>query len=131
MLQWRRIQTALSEWDRLLESFEDRTLFQSAAWLRFLQQCVHGELVFAALEDGKQACGYFAGIIVTKLGLRILGSPLPGWTTSYMGMALQPGVSRMQAFEALIEFAFRELRCVHLEFMDRHLLSIGTSQNSK
>ncbi len=63
-------------------------------------------------------------LVVRKLGLKILGSPFPGWTTSYMGMNLLPDVSRRQALESLIRWAFEDLGCVHLEIMDRHL-SIG------
>jgi hypothetical protein len=38
-----------------------------------------------------------------------------------MGFNLADGVPRMQAFEALRPFAFRELGCAHLEVMDRQL----------
>jgi hypothetical protein len=53
--------------------------------------------------------------------MRIFGSPLPGWTTMYMGFVLEPGVPRWEALEALRAFAFDELGCVHLEVVDRHL----------
>src|SRR4029077_20026021 len=79
------------------------------------------EPVVARLRNGEQTLGYFVGLIVRKFGLRILGSPFPGWTTSYMGLCLSPGTSRRLAVEALIHFAFQELRCVHLEIMDRNL----------
>ncbi|HEX5824555.1 MAG TPA: GNAT family N-acetyltransferase, partial [Candidatus Limnocylindrales bacterium] len=71
--------------------------------------------------DGGRAIGAFAGMIVRKAGMKILGSPFPGWTTPYMGLSLAPGASRRQAVEALVAFAFGELGCVHLELMDRHL----------
>jgi len=38
-----------------------------------------------------------------------------------MGLPLSPGVDRPLAVQALIEFAFQDLRCVHLEMMDRNL----------
>lgn len=46
---------------------------------------------------------------------------MPGWTTSYMGFNLEPGVSRRAATEALLELAFSSLSCAHLELWDRHL----------
>jgi len=64
-------------------------------------------------------------MIVTKFGMRILGSPLPGWTTSYMGVVLQPEVSRVEALAALKRFAFEDLKCVHMEIMDRRIESRG------
>ena len=119
MLRWQRIQIGLDEWNKLLEEFPHRTVFQSAAWLGFLKDTVGGELIFANLRDGNASCGYFAGMIVRKFGLRILGSPLPGWTTSYMGLLLNPEISQLQALDELKRFAFEDLRCVHLEVMDR------------
>jgi CelD/BcsL family acetyltransferase involved in cellulose biosynthesis len=122
MLRWRRID-ALPDWDSLLQSFPDRTVFQSSSWLQFLRESTRGELVLAALRNGQADCGYFAGMVITRFGLRILGSPLPGWTTSYMGFALKPEVLHADALSALKRFAFEDLGCVHLEVMDRGIRS--------
>jgi hypothetical protein len=99
----------------------ERTLFQSHAWLNFLAETQNAQPVVAALKENSTTLGYFTGLIVQKFGFKILGSPLPGWTTSYMGFALKPGVSRQVAMEALLEFAHLRLGCIHLELMDRHL----------
>ena len=121
MLRWERIQLNLDQWNGILEAFPDRTLFQSVHWLRFLQETVAGELVFAVLRDRDAEHGYFVGMVVRKFGLRILGSPLPGWSTSYMGLLLKPGISRLDALNDLKRFAFEDLKCAHLEVMDRQL----------
>jgi hypothetical protein len=97
------------------------TIFQTPAWLRFLSQTQRGEPVFASVKDGPQTIGYFVGIIVRKFGFRILGSPFPGWSTDYMGFTLSAQADRHQAVQALIDYAFQELGCVHLEIMDRNL----------
>ena len=133
MLRWERLAISLDEWDRVLKEFPDRTLFQSASWLRFLEDGTRGELVLAVLHDGNAECGYFAGMVITKFGLRILGSPFPGWTTSYMGVVLRPGVSRFDAIAALRQFAFQDLKCVHMEIMDRRIdtLSADSTYRSR
>lgn len=104
-----------------LDSFEDRTIFQTKPWLDFVAEAQGAERVVARITDGNNTVGYFTGLVVRKLGLKILGSPFPGWTTLYMGFNLCPGVSRRAAMEALLDFAFRELRCAHLEIMDRRM----------
>jgi CelD/BcsL family acetyltransferase involved in cellulose biosynthesis len=119
MLRWERIQLNLDEWSRILEGFPDRTLFQSEHWLRFIRESMGGALVFAVLRDSGAERGYFVGMVVRKFGLRVVGSPLPGWTTSYMGLLLKPGTSRLEALNDLTRFAFEDLKCVHLEVMDR------------
>ncbi len=125
MLTFERIHLSLEKWASILQQFPDRTLYQSPPWLAFLEETQKGEIVIAALREGNAVLGYFAGLMIRRFGLRILGSPFPGWTTSYMGFVLEPEVSRTDAFEALKRFAFRDLRCSHLELMDRNLDVVG------
>src|SRR5262249_20212907 len=73
------------------------------------------------LRDGSSTMGYFTGLLVHKFGIRILGSPFPGWTTSYMGLNLLSDVTRRAAAQILTHLAFEDLGCMHLEFMDRNL----------
>lgn len=125
MLKFERVHPGPENWGSTLQQFPDRTLFQSPPWLSFLEETQNGEIVIAALRQGNAVLGYFTGLMIRRLGLRILGSPLPGWTTSYMGFVLEPEVPRRDALEALRHFAFRELRCSHLEVMDRNLTVSG------
>ncbi|MFH1017348.1 MAG: GNAT family N-acetyltransferase [Pseudomonadota bacterium] len=104
-----------------LESFDDRTVYQTDEWLRFVSRTQKAEPVLAVVVDGEATVGRFAGLIIRRFGIRILGSPFPGWTTSHMGFNLRPSVSRTDALAALRNFAFRNLRCAHLEVMDRRL----------
>jgi CelD/BcsL family acetyltransferase involved in cellulose biosynthesis len=121
MLRFERICLEPGEWKAVLENYPDRTVFQTPEWLKFLVNTQGGEPVLARLQEGSSTLGYFSGMVVQKFGFRILGSPFAGWTTAYMGMNLSTGVSRRAAVEALRTFAWNELRCVHLEFMDRRL----------
>jgi len=109
------------DWPANIDSKEAGTIYQTPAWLTFLSQTQNGEPIVAALREGSVTIGYFTGMIVRKFGVRILGSPFPGWSTDYMGFALSAGAGRPQAVQALLDFAFEELRCVHLEMMDRNL----------
>lgn len=101
--------------------FSGTSLFQSAPWIEFLSDVQHAEPVTAVLADGSDVLGRFTGLVVAKLGLTFLGSPLPGWTTPYMGFNLAPGVPRAVAARALADFAFKDLGAVHLELRDRWL----------
>jgi hypothetical protein len=79
------------------------------------------ESVVAALRENGETVGFFTGWTVRRYGIRILGSPFPGSTTSYTGFNILPKVSRARALEALADFAFHDLACLHLELMDRYL----------
>ena len=106
-----------------LDAFDDRIIFQTWPWINFIARTQNAEPIIAALREDNETLGYFTGLIVKKFGLKILGSPFPGWNTPYMGFNLKPGISRTIAMEALTEFAFNELKCHHLEMMDRGMTS--------
>lgn len=118
--RFERLNISFENWFTKINHYS-HTIFQTPAWLAFLSQTQNGEVVVAALKEKEATLGYFIGMIVRKFGLRILGSPFPGWSTSYMGFNLTAEVDRRQAVQALIDFAFDELGCVHLEMMDRNL----------
>jgi CelD/BcsL family acetyltransferase involved in cellulose biosynthesis len=104
-----------------LDAATDRTVAQTRAWLDFLAESQGAEPVVARVLDGTDPVGWFTGALVRRVGLRILGAPMRGWTTAAMGFNLAPGVDRTAAVEALAGFAFGDLRCVHLEVADRAL----------
>jgi glycosyltransferase involved in cell wall biosynthesis len=99
-----------------------KSFCQSAAWLRFLSETQGGETVIARLVDAGEVSGYFAGMMVSKFGAKILGSPFPGWSTPYMGLSLVNGTLPRDAVSELVRFALEDLHCHHLEFMDRDLV---------
>ena len=105
------------DWSHL-DAFEDRTFSQRSGWLEFVRQAQRGEIVVARLIDGEETVGYFTGIVVRRFGVRIMGSPFPGWATRDLGFNLAPGVERADAIAALLPFVFRELGCLHLELAD-------------
>jgi len=72
------------------------------------------------LRDGSQVLGYFTGLMISKFGVKVLGSSFPGWTTPYIGFNLKPGVSRRSALEAFGEVAWDDLKCLHMEVSDAY-----------
>jgi hypothetical protein len=104
-----------------MNAFADRVIFQTREWLQFVARTQRAEPVVAAVVDDGERVGYFSGLVVRRFGVRILGSPFPGWTTASMGFNLAEGVSRHTAAAALVPFAWGPLRCAHLEVKDRWL----------
>jgi hypothetical protein len=102
-------------------TFWDATVFQTREWLQFLAETQRATPICAEIRDGSSLVGYFTGLLFSRLGVRVLGSPFPGWTTMYMGFNLEPDVPRWLALEALPRFAFRELGTLHVEVGDPFL----------
>ena len=102
----------------LLDSFADRTVFQTREWLNFVAETQGATPVIAQIQDGGKVVGYFSGLTFTRMGLKILGSSFPGWTTPYIGCNLLPGISRADALVAIEKLAWETLKCLHLEVSD-------------
>ena len=120
-LRLERVPLETCDWDAL-DALPDRVIFQTREWLEFLRRTQGAEPVVARLDVGDETVGWFTGAIVRKYGVRILGSPFPGWTTAWMGFNLVAPIDRWDAAAALAPFA-RDLGCLHLELRDRRLES--------
>jgi CelD/BcsL family acetyltransferase involved in cellulose biosynthesis len=120
VLRLERLDESRVDWEEL-DSYADRNVFQMREWLDFIRKTQQAEPVIAAVRREGETLGFFTGLVVQRYGIRILGSPLRGWTTAYLGFNLRQGVARRDAVEALPQFAFRTLGCVHLELRDRQL----------
>jgi len=119
-LEFRQLDHSRLDWEEL-DSYKDRNVFQTREWLAFIEKTQDAKPVIAALYQEGERVGLFTGLLIRRYGVRILGSPFRGWTTSYLGFNLADGVSRRAAVEALLPFAFRSLGCLHVELRDRHL----------
>jgi hypothetical protein len=118
-MKFHQIDFKNADWKRL-DSFADRTVFQTREWLGFVSQSQDATPVLAELRDKSTVLGYFTGLTFSKLGVRVLGSSFPGWSTPYIGFNLNPGVSRRAALGALEKFAWDDLKCLHMEVSDPH-----------
>jgi len=105
---------------RALDQFRDRTVFQTREWIRFISETQNASPVLAEFREGGEIVGYFTGLTFSRLGVKILGSSFPGWTTPYIGFNLVPGASRQAALRAVEAVAWEQLKCLHLEVSDPH-----------
>ena len=105
-------------WEEVVSVHPEAEPFHGAAWLAYLQAAFGAEPVVATVRLDGRAVGHVVGAIVRRYGVRILGSPLRGWGTQYLGFLLDPGVDRRLVADALVPFAFRDLGCLHVELGD-------------
>ena len=104
MLAFHPFEGTLDDWGDVLATFPDAEVFQTPAWIRFIAESHRATPVIAVLRDGSDDVGYFAGLTLRKLGIKILGLPFIGWTTDFMGIRLRDGVAKRAAIEALAAF---------------------------
>jgi len=113
----------LDEFERhpIRQAIPEETIFQTPEWLRFLSATQDADPVISLVQSGTRAIGYFTGGLVVKCGIRILGSPFPGWSTGYTGFTLSEQTPHSSVLESFLPWAFTNLRCVHIEMMDRNI----------
>lgn len=116
-----RLPYEAGEWGRIVSGYPDAEVYHSPEWLAYLAATQHAEPVVAMIRVDGLPVGHFVGAIVRRWGLKILGSPLPGWATQHMGFLLHAAADRRAVAEALLTFAFSELRCLHVELSNRTL----------
>lgn len=105
-------------WDEL-DRCPDRMVYQTRPWLEFIAETQNARPVILEVQQNNAAIGWFTGLVFRKLGVPIMGSPFPGWTTMYLGFTLLEQVPRSELISPLIEYVFEEMNCWHLEMMDR------------
>ncbi len=108
-----------ADWKHL-DSFADRTVFQTREWVHFVAETQNATPVLAQLSANGKLVGYFTGLTFTRFGIKVLGGSFPGWTTPYMGFNLTPGTSRAEALIALEKVVWNDLKCLHMEVSDPH-----------
>ena len=117
MLNFKRLSVEQVNWEEL-DCYEDRTVFETLPWLRYIEKSQHAEPVIAAIEQSGELIGYFTGLMVKKYGVKILGSPFRGWITLYMGFNLLPGANRREVLKVFPSFVFDQLKCHYFEIYD-------------
>ena len=116
-------------WEEV-ESFGNTNIFQTKSWINFIAQTQNGEPIIIEIKDDGNLAGYFSGLIIKKLGFKILGSPLRGWTTSYMGFILKNKSSGIEILKDFVPFVFHKLKCIHFEIMDKNITIEGCKEHS-
>jgi hypothetical protein len=120
-MRLRRVDFTDVDW-ALLDSFADRTVFQTREWLAFIAETQRATPVVAEVMDGASRIGFFSGLTYSRFGIRMLGSAARGWSTAYMGFNLSVDVPRAELLPALKRLAFDDLACLHVEILDRSMV---------
>ncbi len=112
-------------WDKEIVNYDTKLLFHQSAWLNFLEETQHGKIMRFEIIDDEKVEGYFVGLLIRKGFMNILGSPLEGWNTIYMGPIVNKGFDQEKFLFALDETC-RQLNIHYVElsnpFLDKDIL---------
>jgi hypothetical protein len=99
---------AVARWDELIAPYESREMFHRRAWLDYLAASRGLGIRLWAIQSRGKAVGYFCGGVLRKGPFRILGSPLKGWGTNFLGPAVNSDIDQNDFLAALDDLVERE-----------------------
>lgn len=109
------------DWNAKIRHLEGKTLFHETSWHdHLLDVRPEATVMYCAIVEDSRTVGYFSALALRKLLLPVVGSPLPGTGTNYMGPMLEPGVDQRAVIHALSSFLRRSLTA-HMELASTFL----------
>jgi hypothetical protein len=96
-------EASIDEWEPLLGELPCSSVFHTSPWFRVIES-VHGATVRLpyALDDEGRCAAVWPVFVMRKGPLRILGSPVPGWSTAYLGPLFATQCEVGKALDALL-----------------------------
>jgi hypothetical protein len=91
------------QWDAAISGFSSAHLYHLGCWLDFVEETQNVVRRIYGIYEGGEIVGYLPGFIVQKGPIRVFGSPLPGWTTDYLGPVISPSVDQQGLWSAIAE----------------------------
>lgn len=111
------------DWNHLdvteFHSLPDKTVLTTKEWIDFIVEDSKANPYIIRITQNKHFVGYFSALIVSKFGIKILGSPFPGWSTPFMGFDLKEGYVREDILEELLPYIIEETGCLYIQISDR------------
>lgn len=105
-----------------IEQCCDATIFKTKDWSEFLVNSQPLKPFVIEILKNNTIYGYFVSYRFIKFGLKIIGSPFEGWTTSYQGLSMKNKISREERvfiYRGLCRFVLKH--CVFIQFQDWNL----------
>ena len=99
----------------------EQTIYTTYPWVMFLVKNQKAEPVILEILDRGELVSVFVGLIITKFGVRILGSPFEEWFTEEMGFILIKDCDFGKCIESVKEYAFKKLRCLYIQITDNKI----------
>jgi hypothetical protein len=88
-------------WNDMICGFSTSAIFHTSHWLDFVEKTQKGIRVILKIREKNDTIGYFVGVIIKKGPFSILGSPLTGWTTQFMGPVVRDSFPQELFLDAL------------------------------
>jgi hypothetical protein len=109
--------------DKEFNDFPKKTIFTTKDWLRFIENDQGAKIIIIRIRNDDEIIGFFSGGIVSKYGIKIVGSPFRGWSTCFMGLDIKPKweTVKIELYKRLKDYLISQYKCQFIEITDRNL----------
>ncbi len=97
------------------------TICQTYEWIKFLENNQKASPVLLRIMKNDVLVAFFIGLIITKYGVKILGSPFEGWLTPDMGFIEFGEINYSEALKEVARYAFKNLSCYFVQIIDKKI----------
>lgn len=101
--------------------FVNKPVFTTIPWIKFVENDSKAKPLFIRITKDNKFVGYFTALETRKFGIKIVGSPFRGWSTCYMGIDTNYPECKMDIYEQLVPFLFKNEKCQYIEINDRDI----------
>ncbi len=102
MVRLKKFKERPASWDKLIKGYDSKTLFHESVWHdHILSIHKNSEMLYYAIHDKESIVGYFCGLVVRKFTFKIMGSPLSGTGTNYMGPVVNFNIDQVKVIAAI------------------------------
>lgn len=102
--------------------FSRKSIFTTIPWINYLKEDNLGSSpIIIRIRRNDKFIGYFTGLKIKKLGIPIIGSPFPGWGTSWMGLDVNEDENIIEIYKELVPYMFKKFKCMYITIADRNL----------
>ena len=91
------------QWDDLLAEFPNATLFHTLAWQRIMRAAGAARIHLLQAQCEGECTALWPCQEMRKGPLRVLGSPLPGMSSAYMGPLFKPSADKRAILDAFFQ----------------------------
>ncbi len=98
-----------------------KSVFTTVEWISYIIEDSKAEPVILRITCGDDFVGYFSGLKIKKLGVKIVASPFNGWSTCYMGLDLIADTDRIEILDQVKEWLYKNEKCMYIEITDRNI----------
>lgn len=118
------------DWNDRIKQYDTKTLFHEASWHNHIESInKSGKMLYFSIEKDNSIIGYFCGLAVRKSLIKIMGSPLGGTGTNYMGPIVNRDINQYELIPA-IDRMCRSLGIMHIE-ISNNFFDFRTMENQK